>query len=689
MGVCAPFPVQVKFCKGTGESMREAKQRILIADDSAMNRAILTEMLGDGYDILEAENGLQAVSVMQSDENIDLLLLDIMMPEMDGFEVLAMMKKCHWIDDIPVIMISAENASSFVERAYDLGASDYISRPFDTAVVRRRVINTLMLSAKQKRLVQLVAEQVYEKEKSNSTMINILSHIVEFRNGESGLHVLHIQTATEILLHTLVQQTDRYKLTTADISLISTASALHDIGKINIPESILNKPGKLTKEEFDTMKTHTTIGAEILDKLPFQQESDLVKTAYAICRWHHERYDGRGYPDGLKGEQIPIAAQVVAMADVYDALTSERCYKKAYSHDTAIQMILNGECGAFNPLLLQCLQEAAPRLQAELSTSAAADPPRNTLAEAQHLSETLLEENALPGQDRILRVLSVLRAKADFFVKNARCIQMEYNDTTGLVHFSPWAVEHMKVPAELHLPEDIDKSGFTREGIRRIQKALRATTSAHPNTELSMLLPVDGELRWHRIALRSIWSENDPPFYLGAVGQAAPVEELCDYHRELSRDVLTHAYNRSFFESQLLQQMEADGVLLLDLDHFGTINETYGRQAGDIAIRTVVGAVSACVRSSSDALVRYGDDEFLLLFPHISPHIFAQRAEEIRASVEAIRLTDYPDLRLTVSLGGVYGACPIEPAIVQAETLLHDAKQTRNCCLLRQYTEEK
>lgn len=352
-------------------------------------------------------------------------------------------------------------------------------------------------------------------------------------------------------------------------------------------------------------------------------------------------------------------------------------------------MILNGECGAFNPLLLQCLQEAAPRLQAELSTSAAADAPRNTLAEAQHLSETLLEENALPGQDRILRVLSVLRAKADFFVKNARCIQMEYNDTTGLARFSPWAVEHMKVPAELHLPEDIDKSAFTREGIRRIQKALRATTSAHPNTELSMLLPVDGELRWHRIALRSIWSENDPPFYLGAVGQAAPVEELCDYHRELSRDVLTHAYNRSFFESHLLQQMEADGVLLLDLDHFGTINETYGRQAGDIAIRTVVGAVSACVRSSSDALVRYGDDEFLLLFPHISPHIFAQRAEEIRASVEAIRLTDYPDLRLTVSLGGVYGACPIEPAIVQAETLLHDAKQTRNCCLLRQYTEEK
>ena len=298
------------------------KEKILIADDSAMNRAILTEMLGDGYEILEAENGRQAVAILQSATDIDLLLLDIMMPEMDGFEVLAMMNKYHWIDEVPVIMISAENASSYVERAYDLGATDYISRPFDMAVVRRRVINTLMLYAKQKRLVRLVAEQVYEKEKSNSTMINILSHIVEFRNGESGMHVLHIQTATDILLHTLVQKTDKYHLTAADISLISTASALHDIGKINIPESILNKPGRLTKEEFEVMKTHTTIGSEILEKLPFQQESDLVKTAYAICRWHHERWDGRGYPDGLKGEQIPIAAQVVSMADVYDALTS-------------------------------------------------------------------------------------------------------------------------------------------------------------------------------------------------------------------------------------------------------------------------------------------------------------------------------------------------------------------------------
>lgn len=499
------------------------KEKILIADDSAMNRAILTEMLGDGYEILEAENGRQAVSIMQTNVDIDLLLLDIMMPEMDGFDVLAMMNKYHWIDDIPVIMISAENASSYVERAYDLGATDYISRPFDMAIVRRRVINTLMLYAKQKRLVRLVAEQVYEKEKSNSTMINILSHIVEFRNGESGLHVLHIQTATDILLRTLVRKNDKYNLNAADISLISTASALHDIGKINIPASILNKPGKLTKEEFDTMKAHTTTGAEILDKLPFQQESPLVKTAYAICRWHHERWDGRGYPDGLKGEDIPIAAQVVAMADVYDALTSERCYKKAFGHDKAMEMILNGECWQFNPLLLECLTDAGARLHAELSLASSGGSRRNYLAEAQHISEVLLHEKSLPGQDHILRTLSVLRTKANFFAENARCVQFDYSEATGLVRFSPWAVEHMQVPEELHLPDEADRSGFAIADIDRIRTALRATTVNRPHAELSMLLPIDGELRWHHVSLCALWSDEIPPLYIGAVGQANPV----------------------------------------------------------------------------------------------------------------------------------------------------------------------
>ena len=390
--------------EGENECM-EYKETILIVDDSALNRMVLIEILGkENYTFLEAENGQQAVELLDCHPEVDLLLLDITMPEIDGFGVLEIMNQYHWIEETPVIMISAEDAYSFIERAYDLGASDYITRPFDARVVCRRVSNTLMLYAKQKRLVQMVAEQVYEKEKVSNTMISILSHIVEFRNNESGLHVVHIRTITELLLRRLRKKTDRYPLTEADISLISTASALHDIGKINIPEQILNKPGRLTKEEFEIVKTHSAVGEHMLRQIPFNQNEPLVKIAREICRWHHERWDGRGYPDGLKGDEIPISAQVVSLADVYDALTSERCYKAAFDHDTALNMIVNGECGAFNPLLLECLMDGADQIKQamqETEEEKQKDAEQSQRQEANRLSrEVLQEEGLLAGREK-------------------------------------------------------------------------------------------------------------------------------------------------------------------------------------------------------------------------------------------------------------------------------------------------
>jgi len=390
--------------EGENECM-DYKETILIVDDSALNRMVLMEILGkENYTFLEAENGQQAVELLGWHPEVDLLLLDITMPEIDGFGVLEAMNQYHWIEETPVIMISAEDSYTFVERAYDLGASDYITRPFDARVVCRRVSNTLMLYAKQKRLVQMVAEQVYEKEKVSNTMISILSHIVEFRNNESGLHVVHIRTITELLLRRLREKTDRYPLTEADISLISTASALHDIGKINVPEEILNKPGRLTKEEFDIIKTHSAVGEHMLRQIPFNQNEPLVKVAREICRWHHERWDGRGYPDGLKGDEIPISAQVVSLADVYDALTSERCYKAAFDHETALNMIVNGECGAFNPLLLECLMDGADQIKQamqETEEEKQKDAEQSQRQEANRLSrEVLQEEGLLAGREK-------------------------------------------------------------------------------------------------------------------------------------------------------------------------------------------------------------------------------------------------------------------------------------------------
>ena len=353
-----------------GETSKTYKYRILIVDDSEMNRAILSEILSEEYDIVEADSGESCIDKLrQYEREISLVLLDIVMPGMDGFGVLNYMNRHHYLEDIPVIMISSESSNAHIRRAYELGVSDYISRPFDAMIVYQRVFNTMKLYAKQRRLTTLVTDQIYDKEKNNRMMISILSQIVEFRNGESGPHVLHINTLTGMILEKLEQKTDKYNLSWSEQQLITTASSLHDIGKIAIDEKILNKPGKLTKEEFEIMKTHTLIGASVLENLELYQNEQLVKIAYEICRWHHERYDGRGYPDGLKGDDIPISAQVVSLADVYDALTSKRVYKAAFSHEKAMEMILGGECGIFNPMLLECLVEIQDKIQEKLEKS--------------------------------------------------------------------------------------------------------------------------------------------------------------------------------------------------------------------------------------------------------------------------------------------------------------------------------
>lgn len=340
------------------------KQQILIIDDSMMNRELLSAILEDNYRILEAEDGQEGLEKLYDNRgDVAVVLLDINMPVMNGFEVLRAMNDNQMIEDVPVIMISSDDSEEAIRKAYDLGAADYVNRPFDARIVYRRVMNTIKLYSKQRRLVQMVSEQIQKREHNTSTLVGVLSQIVEFRNGESGDHVRHIRMITEMMLEHLLKITNKYDISPEEKENIPLASALHDIGKIAIDEKILNKPGKLTDEEFAIMKTHSMCGAEILAKLDNFQSEPLLHTAYEITRWHHERWNGKGYPDGLKEDEIPISAQIVSMADVYDALTSERCYKKAFSHETAIQMIQNGECGAFNPVLIECLTEIRDELK--------------------------------------------------------------------------------------------------------------------------------------------------------------------------------------------------------------------------------------------------------------------------------------------------------------------------------------
>lgn len=650
------------------------KPKILITDDSEMNRSILLDMLEDEYEILEAENGKQAVAVLQQmGSEIALVLLDIVMPEMDGFGVLTMMNKYHWIDDIPVIIISSESSSNYLERAFEAGVTDYISRPFDGLIVHRRVINTILLYAKQKRLMGLVAEQILEKEKQSSLMIDILSHIVEFRNGESGLHTRNIHTITELLLRRLGQMSDKYQFSHEEISVISTASALHDIGKIAIPSEILNKPGKLTNEEYEIMKTHSAIGDSMLEQIPYYQDEALVKAAREICRWHHERYDGRGYPDGLKGEEIPISAQIVALADVYDALTSERAYKKAFSHEKAMEMILNGECGAFGPELLGCFRDVADEMRKELKARTnRSDIDR---IEVRNITDEMLHHKELTTSERTLRLLEHERAKYAFFASMSNEIQFEYSVDPSMVTVSEWGAQQLGIKEIIMNPlqdEELLKI-IGEDAMRGLSEKLHKTTPEKPVVEYSCKMYVGGEERWYHVICRATWSVDEPAEYLGAIGKSIDIHtehtRMTDLERVASHDGLTGLLNRSKAEElirgRLLNHPDGNYALfIIDLDYFKTANDQYGHIFGDRVLQYLAKKLQQSVRSG-DIVARVGGDEFL---------IFLEYREGFEVAVDRIfhfLKGEYEGFQMSVSMG-IARTCGEQS---DYETLFHCADQ--------------
>ena len=502
------------------------KQKILIADDSEMNRELLAAILEEEYDIIQVNDGVQAVDCLQRQaEEISLLLLDIVMPHMDGFEVLSYMNKEHWIDSIPVVIISSENSPIYIKRGYDLGATDFIEKPFDANMVLRRSANAILLGAKQRRMTSIVSNQIYEREKSSKLMINILSHIVEFRNGESGLHVLHIQTITEMLLRQLVQkENNRYALSKEQIRMITTASALHDIGKISIPDEILNKPGRLTAEEFAVIKGHSMAGANMLSELPLdQKEEPLVKTAYEICRWHHERYDGGGYPDGLKGEEIPVSAQVVALADVYDALTSERCYKDAYSHEKAIEMILAGQCGAFNPLMLECLLDISSSLKKKMGYKSKERYEQTDLSDI----ASRFHDFEMDSSEKIVQQLEFERMRYNFLAEGSRNIVFTYTISPPLLTFNQAGCKRSGItePSFSPLQSGVLKDLVEEQSLKRLIRKITQATRETPDVTSNLLL-TDGKNPCHyRCKCRVIWTDGAEKGYTGVVGKLTDITD--------------------------------------------------------------------------------------------------------------------------------------------------------------------
>ena len=606
--------------------MNSVSKKILIVDDSDMNRALLDDILSENFEIIEAKNGMEAMAIMhEHNAEISLMLLDIVMPHMDGFEVLAMMNKQGWIQSTPVIMISSENGGAYIDRAYDLGAVDYINRPFDERTVRHRVMSNFLLAMRQSEMQDLLSDQMFEKEKDNSLMIEILSNIVEFRNGESGLHVLHVHAITETILKQLVKKTDKYELSDKDIRLIATASALHDIGKIAIPSEILNKPGRFTPEEYEIMKTHTTEGAGMLENIPFRKDEKLVKISYEICRWHHERYDGDGYPDGLVGDEIPIAAQVVALADVYDALTSERVYKPVIPHEEAVDMILNGECGTFNPLLLECLRDVAPQLKKDLEVMSYGHSTDESLRET---VQELLKTDGNDVSRRMVKQMEYERLKYKYLADISREITFEYVVSPEMIKLSDWNADSLGLPVTILNPSENEEwhKVFNKEAFADFLDKLRKTTESNAVVNEKYLLNTGEGERWNNVIAKAIWTDNDElgSELEGAICKIVDINEttlkIDRLEKRAEHDSMTGLLNHRAAKSRIEAELETIGdrkfaLLFFDINSFKRINDTYGHSFGDNVIKEVARRIKANTRKS-DIAARVGGDEFMVFMEY-------------------------------------------------------------------------
>lgn len=780
------------------------ERKLLIADDSELNRAILVSVLEKNFDILEAADGKEAIATLAAHEgNIAALLLDVVMPEADGFEVLEEMNRRGWIDEIPTIMISVETGGSYIDRAFQLGAADYVSRPFVPNMIRRRVINAILLHTKTQKLTGLIADRFYRRERNTDILAAILGYAVEFRSGERGTHMTNVSRITGLLLHRLLERTDRCPIGPEDIETVCIASSLHDIGKLLIPEDILTKPTALTPDEFDIVKQHTRLGAKIISDLPIYQNETIIKYALEICRWHHERWNGEGYPDGLKGEDIPIAAQVVSLADAYDALTSKRCYKEALSHEKSLEMIRGGECGSFNPLLLECLNESSELLRQELQRN---EWDRSFHQDTHRLSEEILHREALPREDRSQRLLNLERERTQFYADQCGGIQFDYDLLSGRVTVT----NHYASAAERTQVLDFDHGEglnfLSLKDRRRLLEALEKATPEIPQASFPVEVQTGGGYQPHRLVLRTQWSRGGQRRCVSVAGQLLPEQtedakaqpdvllhssggsmaavlqqlqgvfdlvrlvdperakvltlhpdgtleeqaghchvvwnkagrcENCisakvftskktlnkiefngedayfvlsryvenngrgcvlemvsklsngrwldmggrrmlldrseDFDNSAFMDPLTGAYSRRYFEKFLADSEQINGVVVIDVDRFKAVNDSYGHLVGDKALESISAAVQACLRES-DILVRYGGDEFLLLMPQLRPEGLPLVMDRIQEAVRQARVESHPEIRLSISVGGVCGVHPLREAIRQADDRMYQNK---------------
>lgn len=643
------------------------REKILVVDDAEINRAILDELFYREYDILEAENGLEAIKQVESvNGELAALLLDIVMPEMDGFGVLKYLSEKQLTQQIPVFLITAETSSEIAMQGYEGGVVDVITKPIvSPALVRKRVNNAIELFRSRRNLsalvekhVKTIKEQSEQLKRTNVSIIDMLSSVIEFRSGESGQHVRRIRHATQILLTRMQKTVPQYQITDEEIEFISNAAAMHDIGKISVPDYILNKPGRLTKEEFEQMKKHTIYGCGILEMISFFKGEAIFRYSYDICRHHHERWDGKGYPDGLQGDEISIGAQVVSIADVYDALVSERVYKKAFPREKAKEMIVNGECGCFNPLLVEEFLKIEPELYETMYKENEAIDEKDERIEWMRKAP---EENESKLTERTIQLLEMERKKYQILSEMSGELLFDFRRQTDVVDLNERFVNVFGGNLQIVHAADFFQhcDWMAAKDKKRLLSDLSKMTRENSRYEGEFLLKNrHGELEWFNLIFHGLWgaSEDECAGYIGKMTSIHDLkEEAIQWQKRAMHDYLTGLFNRQAMEAKVhelltLPDPESFTLFFIDVDNFKLVNDTKGHLMGDLLLKDISAQLQRMLRST-DMVARLGGDEFAILLQGMEDEeIIKRKAQDICNYFVGEKLKKYGD-NISCSIG--------------------------------------
>ncbi len=630
------------------------RNKILIVNDNEVDRNILKVMIPDEYGTLEACDGVEALDIISTRGNdLAVILLDIIMPRIDGIRVLEELRARGILNYTPVIITSAIKDEDILSKVYELGAIDYITEPFDKQTVEHRIHNAILLYTKEEKIQKFLVENEKEQQHDNYQIIELLTNLVQTRENGQDSHVASIRVITNLVLQQLKIKFPKYGLSQSSISLISTASILHDIGKISIPSNIITKASKLTQDEYDIIKLHTIKGAEWIERSPGYKSSELLQEAYKICRWHHERFTGAGYPDGLVGNNIPLSAQAVGISEVYEALTTDKSYRPGYSDEDAVKMIISGKCGEFNPDLIECIKDIGPLLKEEVTIHSllAKDVERIvyeiTTFELDQVSESLLS------------MLEEERARNKLLESITKELQFEYDYDSDTIKFSDWGAKYFKLDKVISNPfNNSELLRWSNNAYLDIKKKVESMTITQPIiTERFLLAIGNTKQRWYKIVMRGIYNGEGNQELRKIIGKIIDIHDeqvkLEVLQGEAETDPLTGLYNRRAAYNKIEKELslEPNGqymLLMIDLDYFKQANDTYGHAFGDEVLKCVADSIKSHTRSS-DIAARIGGDEYIIMMNHKgNAELLAKRL------YDAISI-NYKGFQIRISMGiGLY-----------------------------------